>query len=117
MSILGSEEQIQGQLGPRQGLATARLGTKGLESENGHQPRIKIQRGRKMMTAPVLLQALLLGTLQAHLTALLQEGSVSAPCLFLAIIKERYEENFGYQYMCNSPAAPSHQSSISDPFS
>ena len=40
-----------------------------------------------------------------------------APCLFLAIIKERYEENFGYQYMCNSPAAPSPQSSISDPFS
>ena len=39
------------------------------------------------------------------------------PCLFLAIIKERYEENFGYQYMCNSPAAPSPQSSISDPFS
>ena len=40
-----------------------------------------------------------------------------SPCLFLATIKERYEEIFGYQYMCNSPAAPSRQSSISDPFS
>ena len=26
-----------------------------------------------------------------------------APCLFLAIIKERYEEDLGYQYMCNFP--------------
>ena len=41
---------------------------------------------------------------------------LSTPRLFLAIIKEQYEENFGYQYMCNSPAAPSPQSSISDPF-
>ena len=76
-SILDSEEQIQGQSGPRQGLATARLGTKGLESENGHQPRMKIQRGRQMKKAPVLLQAPLRDTHQTHLTAPLQEGSVS----------------------------------------
>ena len=77
MSNLGSEEQIQGHLGPRQGLATARLEIKGLGSENGHQPRIKIQRGRQIKKAPVLLQAPLQETRQAHLTSPFQGGSVS----------------------------------------
>ena len=49
--------------------------------------------------------------------AVISEHAFGTPCLFLAIIKERYEENFGYQYMCNSPAAPSPQSRISGPFS
>ena len=41
-----------------------------------------------------------------------------APCLFLAIIKGRYEEDFGYQYMCNSPLFTSQiQRHLSDQFS
>ena len=40
------------------------------------------------------------------------------PCLFLAIIKERYEEDFGYQYMCNFPLFTSQiQRHLNDQFS
>ena len=41
-----------------------------------------------------------------------------APCLFLAIIKGRYEEDFGYQYMCNFPLFTSQiQRHLNDQFS